>query len=441
MIGKFKSFIESNHLFNKSDRVLLTVSGGMDSMAMAELFSRAGYNFAIIHCNFKLRGREADLDEQLTETMAGRYEVDFFSRSFNTAEIAKDRGESIQMVARDLRYEYFHEVAEEQGFNYIATAHHLDDQIETFFINLMRGTGIAGLHGIRIKQGKIIRPMMFAQKQDIEAFVTENMLAYREDESNRSLKYTRNRIRHELMPAFLEMNPAFREEMTANIKRLAETEVVFKQYISKVKSDVRHKEGEVTAIDIQKLKALEPLQVFLYEFIMEYGFKKDDVGNIIQSLDGISGKKFLSPTHQLIIDRKNILITPIKKAFPGDEEYEIHRTTTSLKAPVNWAIEEHNADDYIIPKEDHIASLDLEKLTFPLRLRRWQKGDTFIPLGMKNHKKLSDFFIDNKFSLIQKENTWILCSGGDIVWIAGARIDDRFKVSSNTEKVYRIEAC
>ncbi|MCK5764617.1 MAG: tRNA lysidine(34) synthetase TilS, partial [Bacteroidales bacterium] len=296
MIGKFKSFIESNHLFDKSDRVLLTVSGGMDSMAMAELFSRAGYNFAIIHCNFKLRGREADLDEQLTETMAGRYEVDFFSRSFNTAEIAKDRGESIQMVARDLRYEYFYEVAEEHGFNYIATAHHLDDQIETFFINLTRGTGIAGLHGIRIKQGKIIRPMMFAQKQDIDAFVTENMLAYREDESNRSLKYTRNRIRHELMPAFLEMNPAFREEMTANIKRLAETEVVFKQYISKVKSDVLHQEGEVTAIDIQKLKVLEPLQVFLYEFIMEYGFKKDDVGNIIQSLDGISGKKFLSPT-------------------------------------------------------------------------------------------------------------------------------------------------
>lgn len=410
-------------------------------MAMAELFSRAGYNFAIIHCNFKLRARESDLDEQLAETMAGRYKVDFFSRSFDTAEIAKDSGDSIQMVARDLRYAYFDEVAEEHGFNYIATAHHLDDQIETFFINLTRGTGIAGLHGIRVKQGKIIRPMMFALKEEIETFVTENMLAYREDVSNRSLKYIRNKIRHELMPVFLEMNPAFREEMTANIKRLDETEVVFKQYISRVKSDILHKEGEVTAIDIQKLKALKPLQIFLYAFIMEYGFIKEDVGNIIQSMDGISGKKFLSPTHKLIIDRQNILITPIKHTFSGHEGCEIHRSTTSLKEPVNWAIEEHNAADYIIPKEDHIASLDLEKLAFPLRVRRWQKGDTFIPLGMKNHKKLSDFFIDNKFSLLQKENTWILCSGDDIVWIAGERIDDRFKVSSNTEKVYRIEVC
>ena len=441
MIGKFKSFIERHHLFDKGDRVLLTVSGGMDSMAMAELFSRAGYDFAIIHCNFKLRARESDLDEQLVETMAGRYKVDFFSRSFDTAKITKDSSDSIQMVARDLRYAYFDEVAGEHGFRYIATAHHLDDQIETFFINLMRGTGIAGLHGIRVKQGKIIRPLMFALKKDIEAFAMESMLAYREDESNRSLKYIRNKIRHELMPAFLEMNPAFREEMTANIKRLAETEVVFKQYISKARSDVLHKEGELITIDIQKLKALEPLQTFLYEFIIEYGFKKEDVSNIIRSMDGISGKIFLSTTHQLIIDRQNILITPIQQTFSGHDGCEIHRSTTSLEEPVHWAIEVHEAADYIIPKENHIASLDLEKLTFPLRLRRWQKGDTFIPLGMKNHKKLSDFFIDNKFSILQKENTWILCSGDDIVWIAGERIDDRFKVTSNTEKVYRIEVC
>ena len=439
MIHRFKSFITERRLFPESGKVLLTVSGGMDSMAMAELFSSAGFNFAIVHCNFKLRGEDADADERLVEAAAGRYGVGFFSGSFNTKEIAKDRGDSIQMAARNLRYSFFEEIAAAHDFKYIATAHHLDDQIETFFINLIRGCGIAGLHGIRLKQGKIIRPMMFAYRTEIEEYVKENNIPFREDSSNQSLKYMRNKIRHELMPGFLEMNPAFREEMTGNIARLAETEVVFRQFISKAKAVVVRKEEDVTAIDIQKLKELEPLQTFLYEFIAEFGFKKEDISNIIPAMDGIPGKMFLSPTHQLLIDRQNILITPVIPTSPGNKEYAVQRDNTALKTPIELTIEVHKADDYTIPKENRIASLDLDKLSFPLLLRRWQNADAFIPLGMKNRKKLSDFFIDKKFSIFKKERTWVLCSGDDIVWVVGSRIDERYKVTEETQEVYRIE--
>jgi len=435
VIDSFKSFIEEQSLFHESAQVLLAVSGGLDSMAMAELFSISGYKFAIAHCNFRLRGEDADADEALVKETAARYGVEFFCRSFDTAKIAEESGDSIQMTARHLRYGYFEEIAVENGFDHIATAHQLDDQIETFFINLARGCGIAGLHGIPIKNGKVVRPMMFAYRNDIELFVSDNEVLYLEDKSNRSRKYIRNRIRHEMMPMFLEINPAFREEMSANIDRLSETEKIYRQFISITRNGMLEKHEDLIAIDIDKLKVLDPLQTFLYELISEYGFKKDDVANIIAALEATPGKRFLSKTHQLLIDRKKILISGLPS---NDQEYLITLETKAVKDPLKMTFNEHAADGYSIPHDKQIASLDLDKLSFPLKLRKWRTGDSFIPLGMKNHKKLSDFFIDEKFSIIKKEKTWILCSGEDIVWIVWERISDVYKVTEDTQSVYKI---
>ena len=260
MIKAFTSFIKENALFPDSGRILLAVSGGMDSIAMAELFSRTSFQFAMVHCNFKLRGEDADADEIFVKQTAERYGVECYTRSFNTAEIAADKGDSIQMTARDLRYDFFNEIADQYAFDYIATAHHLDDQIETFFINLMRGCGISGLHGIPVRHGRIIRPMMFAYRKEIEQFVNDNNLEYREDHSNQSVKYVRNKVRHELIPLFLQMNPAFSGEMSANIKRLSDTEKIFRQYIAIKGSEIVELHDKVIIIDIENWNMTIPLR-------------------------------------------------------------------------------------------------------------------------------------------------------------------------------------
>ncbi len=437
MISSFTSFIEEKALIPDSGTILLAVSGGMDSMAMAELFYRTGYQFAMVHCNFKLRGKEADTDEEFVKQAAEKYGVECYTKSFKTTEIAMDSGDSIQMTARDLRYGFFEEVADQYAYDRIATAHHLDDQIETFFINLMRGCGISGLHGIPIKKEKIIRPMMFAYRKDIEQFVNDNNLEYREDQSNQSVKYLRNKIRHELMPLFLQMNPTFPAEMSANIKRLAETEEIFRQYLALKKEEVMATDEEVVSIDTNKLSMLIPQPTFLYEFIAEFGFKKEDVSNIIQALEGIPGKKFLSQTHQLLIDRQKILISTLESKT-DHEEYEIHQDTRAVEFPIQLRIDVLPAENYFIPKESNIAALDLDKLSFPLHLRKWKEGDAFIPLGMKQHKKLSDYFIDEKFSLLEKDKVWVLCSGDDIVWIVDHRISDDYKITTKTRMIYQV---
>jgi tRNA(Ile)-lysidine synthase len=438
VINTFKSFIRDKQLFSDDDKILLAVSGGMDSMAMAFLFHEAGYNFALIHCNFQLRGEESDLDEALVKKTAIRYGVNCYYRAFNTAEIAEKSGASIQMVARDLRYEYFMEVAKDNGFDYIATAHHLEDQTETFFINLLRGCGIAGLHGISIKKGNVIRPLMFAHRKEIETIVYTKNIPFREDASNNSLKYKRNKIRNQIIPLLREMNPAFDEEMVRNIHRLEETEEIFRQQIDLKRREVAESNGGQVYIDIDTLKTLRPLDTFLYEFVSEFGFNNDDVYNIVRALNGPPGKKFFSQSHQLVIDRKKIIISIIQDAEKADQEFFICENTSLVTDPIVLTFSIQDIIGYTIATDKKSASLDLGKLKFPLRLRHWKEGDYFFPLGMKNKKKLSDFFINEKYSLLQKQQTWILFSGEDIVWIIGERIDDRFKITEATQQVCKI---
>jgi len=438
VIDSFKSFILEKQLFPEGDKVLLAISGGMDSMAMAELFHLSGYHFAFAHCNFKLRGEESDGDEVFVREEANRYGVQCYCREFNTAEIAKERGISIQMAARDLRYNFFEEIAEENGFNYIATAHHLDDQTETFFINLIRGCGIGGLHGIREKNGKIIRPMMFTYRHEIESFVNKGGVDYREDSSNKSTNYQRNKLRHDIIPVLRDLNPNFDEEMAANISRLSNTEYIFRQHIELKRKDVLKTDGDVVFIDIPGLKKLHPVTSYLFEFISSYGFKNEDVDNIIASLGSGPGKTFYSPSYQLIIDREKLIISVLLRE-EDDLEFKIEKDDSLIMEPEKMSVTVCKINDYAIPHQKNIASLDYQRLRFPLKIRRWRTGDSFVPLGMNSHKKLSDFFIDEKYSLLEKQQTWILCSGEDIVWIIGARINDRYKITKDTDLVYQLK--
>lgn len=437
MISRFISFVEAHGLFTPADKVLLAVSGGMDSMAMAGLFRKAGYRFAIAHCNFMLRGEEADADQQFVEDMAREYGVDCHVKRFHTMKIAGDTGRSVQMVARELRYGFFDEIAAEHHYQHVAIAHHLDDQTETFFINLMRGCGIAGLHGIRLKQGKVVRPLMFAFRRDIEQYVAENNIPFREDSSNPKMKYARNIIRHKIIPEFVGLNPSFREEMAATISRISDAERIYQHEIENQRSALLQYDGRDATLDLMKLRLLDPLPGYLYELISAYGFGKDDVMNIIRALDGISGKQFLSNTHRLVIDREKILISPLHE-ITGLPEVYIKKGDTAIEFPVKLSIRQHEAGNYNITADKHTAAFDMDKLAFPLLLRPWQRGDAFIPLGMRKRKKVSDLLIDEKIPLPEKDRIMVLCSGDEIVWVVGMRISDNVRITTRTRKVLEI---
>lgn len=474
MISALLNHIKKEKLFSSTEKVLLTVSGGIDSVLMCELFHKAGLNFGIAHCNFQLRAEESDDDETFVNTIAEKYNVPFHYIKFNTSLYAKKNKVSIQIAARDLRYQWFEDIRKEYKYNYIATAHHQDDSIETFFINLIRGTGISGLHGILPKHGRIIRPMLFTTKNEIEVYVKKHKLKYREDSSNASDKYVRNKIRHYVTPVLKELNPGFENTFNKTINHLREVELIYKNDIETKRSKIVKQEKNNILISIKQLKKLQPIATYLYEFLKPYHYNESTVEEIVLALDGESGKQFFSNTYRLIKDREFLIIeqrkenqeirskkqelriksqeTGIKnqelrnkKPDPGldtkDSEIKVlinqkaidlDSLKLSFKSEVNNLATE-------IQKSASIAYLDLEKLEFPLEIRKWQKGDVFYPFGMKGKKKLSDFFIDKKLSLNQKENAWLLTSKGKIAWVIGQRIDNRFKITEKTRKIYIVK--
>ena len=308
MLNSFTTYIKKEKLFSKTNTILLTVSGGIDSIVMCELFHQAGLKFGIAHCNFQLRGEESDTDELFVEELAEKYDVQFHSVSFNTAAYAKKNKLSIQLAARKLRYDWFEEIRSQFDYNYIATAHHQDDSIETFFINLIRGTGIAGLHGILPKQNSIIRPLLFTNKKEIELFAKKNKLKFREDSSNASDKYVRNKIRHQLIPLLKELNPNIHQTIADDIQRLSETEKVYKKEITNKRSKIITEDRNGIRISIKALKKLNPIAPYLFEFLYPLGFNSSTTDEIIESLNKQSGKQFFSATHRLIKDRDFLFI-------------------------------------------------------------------------------------------------------------------------------------
>ncbi|MGE0021171.1 MAG: tRNA lysidine(34) synthetase TilS [Draconibacterium sp.] len=437
MLNQFLENIREKKLFDTRQKILLAVSGGIDSMVMLHLFEKSGFDYGIIHCNFQLRGAESDSDEEFVKTQVLIHGVPAFFKRFDTEEYAQINGISIEMAARELRYEYFEKIRLENDYDYIATAHHSDDLIETFFLNLTRKTGIKGLTGIKDKAGKIIRPMLFASRADIEKYASEQYIEFREDSTNSEVVYQRNFLRHKILPLFSSLNPSFKKNLLASIENLKDAEAVYSGFFDAEKQKVVENATDSQIINIEKLKQSSQPRLLLLEILSESDFNPSVVDEVFQSLDTESGKQFFSQTHRLVKDRQKLFIT--KLAEPENRIFYIESDDVELFEPFDIKIEKLSGKDFRIRKEQNIACLDLEKLEFPLLIRKWQEGDYFQPLGMSGFKKLSDFFIDEKIPVHQKENTWLLCSGEKIVWVMGMRIDNRFKISSATSKILKLE--
>lgn len=434
MQKRFIKYINDKKLFTKDDNILIALSGGIDSVVMLDLLVKSGYNCGIAHCNFKLRGEESNADEEFIKTLALRYDISLFITSFDTKEYAMQNSISIQMAARELRYDWFEEIRNNNGFNYIALAHQMDDVIETFFINLTRGTGIKGLTGIKAKNNKLVRPVLFAKRTEIEKYSDEHNLIYREDSSNAETKYLRNKIRHNVLPVFNEINNHFSLTMLENINRLNEISDVLDSIVENTFESITSFENDSYLIDIKNLKQINHLPLFLYSYLKRFNFSRLETTEIINSLDGISGKQFFSSTHRVIKDREKLIITVINENEQQNVFY-INSADREIKNPISLSMKlVDDVSNLEIKSDPAIAYIDYDKLIFPLVLRKWKHGEYFIPFGMDGFKKLSDFFIDIKMSIPEKENIWILALGDDIVWIVGKRIDNRFRIGKKTKR-------
>ncbi len=433
MLAAFQEFIQAKKLIAAGEKTLIAASAGVDSTVLCHLFRQAGLAFEIAHCNFQLRSEASGEDEVFVKNLARAWQVPFHSTRFDTVDFAEKNKFSIQMAARQLRYDWLESVRQSSGCQHIATAHHLDDSVETVLFNFTKGCGIRGLHGILPRQGNVIRPLLFATKEQILAFA-KHPIEYREDASNESVKYTRNKIRHEVIPVLENINPAFRQTAGKTIERLREVEALYDFALQTIKAELMTQSGEEWRIDIEKLRSSPAPSTVLYELLLPFGFNNDQTAQILQSLDHQPGKMFYSPSHRLLADRFFLFISEEENAggvvsIPGNFPAEIRLPDGTLRLR---AENQPPASFVYNPNE---AWLDFEKLDFPLRLRHWQSGDFFQPLGMEGkHQKLQDFFSDRKLSRFDKEKVWILESGGKIAWVVGMRLDERFKVSGQTKR-------
>ncbi len=432
-VEHFTRFITDHHLFSPQSRVLAAVSGGKDSVLMAHLLKAAGYTFGIAHCNFQLRGDEALADEQFCHQLAQQLQVPFISTRFDTQAYARRHQVSIQMAARELRYPWFEQIRQQQAYEVIALAHHQNDTIETILLNLVRGTGIAGLHGILPLNGRLVRPMLAFTRIEIDEAVTQNQLPYREDSSNTSSKYARNKIRLEVIPKLRELNPGLEQTFQRNVEHFRELETLLQQQVQQAREQVfLAVPDNFVALSVAAIKQLSAPRLLLFELLKPYGFSLTTTDNIIQALDKHAGRLFTSATHQLVTDRNRLLLSA-KTAAPtpvtlSKETTVVNYGLYQLSVRPSFATE--------TPKERHVAAIDSALLQYPLTLRPWQQGDDFYPLGMTGRKKLSDFFINQKIPLSQKAGIPVLVNGnGELMWIAGQRLDNRYKITPQTEKV------
>jgi len=420
----------------KSKRFLLAVSGGMDSMCLLEVFNELKLSFSVAHCNYNLRGPDSDLDQELVEKSCKKKDIKCFIKQFDTKKIQEETGGSIQMVARDLRYNWFKDIVSQNQFDYIVTAHHLNDSIETFFINLSRGTGIKGLTGISFKNKQVIRPFINVTNESITTYVKENNIEYREDASNASLKYKRNIVRHELLPILKKLNPSFVNTMQKNMDILNDTESYIHQNIAtKLRKNIVSTKGDFSEISIKELLKLNFPKIYLLQFLEPFGFNSSQVNDVLKSIKN-TGSQFYSGSHKLLIDRENLVLKEIKQT--PSRSIIIKKLPFSVTYPVNLTLTKEDLLSNYKEIEKNIALLDYNKIDFPITIRKWQINDKFTPLGMKGSKKISDYLIDEKIDLFEKEETYILESNGSIAWLIGHRISDKFKITANTEQIVQI---
>lgn len=444
-VKQFLEFAGHHALFTAQKKVLAAVSGGKDSVLLAHLLKSSGFDFAIAHCNFQLRGAESERDQDFTANLAHQLQVPFFLTEFNTADFAAENHISIQMAARKLRYDWFEKICAEQNFEVIALAHHQNDAVETVLLNLTRGTGIAGMHGIFPKNGKLVRPMLFLSKENIDLICAEEKLDFVEDSSNASNKYARNKIRLEVVPKLKEINPKLEKTFEQNLERFRQLEQLLEKTLQQFRDAVFIRQNSETRVKIADLKNLYPQQLLTFGLLREFNFSEQVVADLILSLEKHSGKIFESPSHNLILDRTEIIIYKKKKREKesGERKLEIVMIEDNQNEAYFQGFKLkvlHDESALIIKNNPMATSVDAAKLIFPLTIRNWQTGDYFFPLGMQHRQKLSDFFVHQKVPLHQKQIIPVLVNGnGEIIWLAGYRLDDRYKVQPGIKKVIIFE--
>jgi tRNA(Ile)-lysidine synthase len=433
VLQQFLNHIDQNSLFKPSDKVLLAVSGGLDSMVMLHLFKEAGFSIGVAHCNFQLRGEESNGDEALVNTTCVELGIPFYLKRFDTEVYAWERGISIQMAARDLRYSFFEDVITAHNYNWLATAHHGNDSLETVLLNLVRGTGIEGLTGIAVKHDKVIRPLLFATRAALEEYAAFRRLSWREDSSNASDKYHRNLIRNQVIPLLKQINVNLEDGFQHTIERLRGTSALQALVLRKFKEEAIHEETDSTYIDIAGLNAMPQPAVVLWELLKDKGFNFDQCHDIMD-VKHQPGKIFYASHFQLAIDRSHFIISEKQNQEYIEIQIDENQSTVTL-LHTTLELQIVNKKDFNLVKDLQLAQLDCDSVMFPLTWRSWKSGDQFVPLGMQHHKKLSDFLIDMKISVPDKSRVTVLESDGKIIWVTGHRIDDRFKVTDKTERV------
>lgn len=435
MLRKFEKHINENLSFLKDKKLLIAVSGGIDSVVLTHLLSQLSFNISLAHCNFKLRGKESELDEKFVQNLALKLNLKHFTTSFETNNYAKKHNLSTQMAARELRYNWFYDILTQNNFDYVLTAHHKDDMLETFLINFTRGTGLDGLTGIPTINGKVVRPLLPFSRVEIEEYANESEIKWREDKSNDSTKYYRNKIRHQVIPVLKELNPSLLKTFDSTLENLNVSQQIIQDRIEEVKDSIISVENSIIKLNIEKIKALSNPKAYLFEILKHYNFTEwNDVENL---LNAQSGKQVVSKTHRLVKDRTHLLLSNIE-GKSAKECYISENLNDFINSDIHLTFKTvDNINDFTNQSES--ISIDKSLLKFPLTVRKWEKGDYFYPLGMQGKKKLSKYFKDEKISILEKEKTWLLCNANnDIIWVIGKRLDNRYKITDKTNKVVKI---
>jgi len=432
----FKNHIENKLSILKESKLIIAISGGIDSVVLAKLCQSLELNFALAHCNFNLRAEESDKDEAFVVAFAEQLEVEVFVQNFDTLAYADQNKCSIQMAARELRYDWFAELAQHLNYDYILTAHHADDNLETFLINFTRGTGLNGLTGIPMVNGNIVRPLLPFSRLQIETFTQKENITWREDASNASRKYLRNKLRHEVVPVLKQINPKLLNSFQNTLTNLSDTADIVRESLSAVlKKALVSKDENSNTYRVSELKKLNNPKAYLFEIFKSYGFT--EWNDIVDLLDAQSGKLIQSNSHRLIKHREYLILTGLKDSELSEVRILIREQDYEVEIPSGTLIIQ--SIKYIDSENDNVLYIDKEKVSFPLELRLWKEGDFFQPLGMNGKKKLSKYLKDEKFSLVEKEKTWLLTSNKNVVWVVGKRADDRFKVTKETHSILKIE--